>query len=359
MKRKDSLWSLGLMSGTSLDGVDAALIKTDGTTIDHFGPSTTVLYPESLRRNIRSILGGVGPVERVEREITDFHAEVALTIFEDSRPIKPDLVGFHGHTILHRPQEGKTWQIGDGALLSRKLTLPVINDFRSADVQAGGQGAPLVPVFHQALAQAKNKPIAFVNLGGVANVTWLGHKDQMIAFDTGPGNALLDDWILHHTGQAYDEEGRIAAKGKVSEAIIERFLSLDYFSRLPPKSLDRDDFSSIMTKMLSTLTLEDGAATLCAMTVASIVHAQKFFPQPVSEWFICGGGRHNKSLMLALQSSLVGKVMAVESAGWDGDALEAQAFAFLAVRSLYDMPLSWPSTTGVPLPQTGGCLFKV
>lgn len=347
--------ALGLMSGTSLDGVDAALLETDGVRVSGWGASLTVPYPADLRDALRGVLGGRGPVAEVEARITDFHTEVvrALLAREGGRGV--DVVGFHGHTILHRPEERLTWQIGDGARLAESLSIPVVNDFRSADVAAGGQGAPLVPVFHRALAGNLPRPVAILNLGGVGNVTWLGpSNDAILAFDTGPGNALIDDWALRWTGHPVDLDGELARQGSVDGAVVEIFSRHPYFARLPPKSLDRDDFARMVTPLLDGKTVADGAATLTALTVRSVLLAQRYFPAPAGQWLVCGGGRHNPVMMAGLRRALGVPVDAVESVGWNGDALEAQAFAFLAVRTLRGLPLTFPGTTGVARPLGGG-----
>lgn len=349
-----SVLSLGLMSGTSLDGVDAALLMTDGETAGSAGHALTVPYPDELRRAIRSVLGGEGPVAEVERALTLFHAEVAETLLARAGSPEVAVVGFHGHTILHQPDKRRTWQIGDGALLAEKLGIPVVNDFRSADVAAGGHGAPLMPAFHAALATGAERPLAVLNIGGVANVTWIGADGAMLAFDTGPGNALVDDWILHHTGELYDKDGAIAARGTPDGEAVDRFLAHPYFAKKPPKSLDRDDFRVWADSLVAGKNVADGAATLAAFTIAAIASARQWLPAAPGTWLVCGGGRLNATLMAGLRQSLRANVEAVESRGWDGDALEAQGFAYLAVRSLLNLPLSWPGTTGAPEPMKGG-----
>ncbi|MBX9635850.1 MAG: anhydro-N-acetylmuramic acid kinase, partial [Magnetospirillum sp.] len=228
--------ALGLMSGTSLDGVDAALVVTDGVAVERLGPALTVPYQPEQRERLRSVLGGVGPVDEVEREITHFHAEVVAKLLAANglAAAEVDVIGFHGHTISHRPQERHTWQIGDGRLLAELTGIPVVNDFRSADVAAGGQGAPLVPVFHRALASGIARPVAVLNLGGVGNVTWIGDDDSLLAFDTGPGNALIDDWALAHTGRPVDEGGVLARSGAVHSQVVARFADHPFFARIPP-----------------------------------------------------------------------------------------------------------------------------
>jgi anhydro-N-acetylmuramic acid kinase len=348
------------MSGTSLDGIDVAALATDGYRQVAAGPALTVPYPAAFRERLRAILGsetGSPDITAVEAELTRLHA-AAVGQFRARHPEAAfDLVGFHGHTILHRPAEHRTWQLGDGALLVRLVGVDVVADFRSADVAAGGEGAPLAPLYHAALAADMAKPIAILNLGGVGNVTWIGDRpDDILAFDTGPGNALIDDWIREHTGRAADIDGALARAGQASAAHVARFLAHSYFAREPPKSLDRDDFQGAIPDDLA---LADGAATLTEMSAVAVAAATRHFPAPPREWLVCGGGRHNPALMAALARLLPVPVHPVEAVGWDGDALEAQAFAYLAVRSVLDLPLSLPTTTGAPRPILGGQLFPV
>jgi anhydro-N-acetylmuramic acid kinase len=348
------------MSGTSLDGIDAALIRTDGETITELGPALTIAYDSDLRERIRGVLGAeklAREAASVARAVTLAHVEIVRILLARNAFPFADLqvIGFHGHTILHRPDAGITRQIGDGGLLAELTGIPVVNDFRTADVGAGGQGAPLVPLFHRALAQHLELPVAVLNLGGVGNVTWIGGAgdDEILAFDTGPGNALIDDWVLRHTGRAFDDNGAIAAAGTVNQEALAALLTNPFFSRKPPKSLDRNHFN--ITAMAG-LPVNDGAATLAAFTAASVASAQRHLPAAPKQWLVTGGGRHNSALMAALRGVLVAPVAAVESVAWDGDALEAQAFAFLAVRSLRGLPLSLPRTTGVSRPTLGGKL---
>jgi anhydro-N-acetylmuramic acid kinase len=346
--------AIGLMSGTSLDGIDVAVIETDGRSQVIPGAALTISYTTDFRERLRSVLGGVGPVAEVERELTQFHSEAVEHFLRQHPRCAIGIVGFHGHTILHRPVERRTWQIGDGAMLARRLGLDVVADFRSADVAAGGEGAPLAPLFHAALAAPLPKPVAVLNIGGVANVTWIGEGDAILAFDTGPGNAPIDDWVLRRTGAPADIGGALARAGRVSAPHLERFLERPFFDRPPPKSLDRDEFRDLVPIELS---LEDGAATMTEIAAAAAEASARHFPHPAREWLVTGGGRHNPALMGALRRRLVTSVRPVEKIGWNGDALEAQAFAYLAVRSLEGLPLSLPSTTGVPRPTCGGRLF--
>jgi anhydro-N-acetylmuramic acid kinase len=353
------LTTVGLMSGTSLDGVDAALVETDGVALFATGAALTVPYQPALRERVRALLGGAAPdaVAPVETELTRAHAAAvdALLAHAGMRRQDVDLIGFHGHTIDHRPAERRTWQIGDGALLSRLLGVPVVCDFRSADVAAGGEGAPLAPLFHAALTRTLERPVAVLNVGGVANVTWIGADDRLLAFDTGPGNALLDDWVRRHTGALFDGDGTLARAGRVDQDVVARLLAHDFFARRPPKSLDRNDFAALE---LGGLSVPDGAATLVACTVAAVAAATRHFPAPPRRWIVTGGGRRNPAIVAALGAALGAPVMLAEAVGWDGDALEAQAFGFLAVRSRRGLPLSLPETTGVAQPMTGGRLFE-
>ncbi|MCC7273411.1 MAG: anhydro-N-acetylmuramic acid kinase [Alphaproteobacteria bacterium] len=349
--------AIGLMSGTSLDGVDAALIETDGERVGAAGAALTHPYPPAFRDRLRSVLGGGGDVPGVERELTERHAEAVADLLRRAglAPADVAVAGFHGQTILHRPAERRTRQIGDGALLARLTGIPVVNDFRSADVAAGGEGAPFAPVFHRALAGDLGRPLAVLNIGGVANVTWIGRDGALVAFDTGPGNALVDDWVLRTTGRPYDADGALARSGRVDEDVLARLLAHPYFARPAPKSLDRDDFQGDAWRHLAAA---DGAATLAAFTVRAIVRALDQCPERPVRWLVGGGGRRNATLLDGLRAALGVPVDPVEAVGWDGDALEAQAFAFLAVRSLRGLPLSFPGTTGVPRPMAGGTCWR-
>jgi anhydro-N-acetylmuramic acid kinase len=352
--------TIGLMSGTSLDGVDAAWLETDGEVITSFGPTLTIPYDDGLRRKLRTILdtapgltpADAGLADAVAR-LTEYHVRAVKAL---ERPA--DLIGFHGQTILHQPDQRRTWQIGDAALLARETGMPVAHDFRSADVAAGGEGAPMAPVYHAALARGLPRPLAVLNVGGVANVTWIGASgtgdhEELIAFDTGPGNGPLDDWVARHTGQTFDRDGMLARSGQLDAAVLARLMAHPYFARRVPKSLDRLDFSrALAASGLDALTVPDGAATLVAFTAASI--AASVFPAPPLQWLVTGGGRHNPAIMGALRTALGVTVRPVETVGWNGDALEAQCFGFLAARVARGLPLSFPGTTGVPTAMPGG-----
>jgi anhydro-N-acetylmuramic acid kinase len=352
------LRALGLMSGTSVDGVDVALIETDGERVAAFGPTLTVPYPDEARRIIREAFGATVETEATraaEQVVTEMHV-AAVRAWGAKTGIAPDtldIVGFHGQTITHQPDRRFTWQIGDGAALAQALGVRVVNDLRSDDVAAGGQGAPLVPVYHAALAADLVRPLAVVNIGGVGNVTWIGADGTLLAFDTGPGNGPLDDWCARRAGQRYDKDGALAASGEVDRARVERFAEHRFFAKAPPKSLDRGDFNDAWAEGLSVV---DGAATLTRGTARAIALAARHFPAPVSQWVICGGGARNPTLLRAIAEETAARVVMAQYLGWDGDALEAQAFAFLAVRSLRGLPLTFPGTTGAPRPRTGGRL---
>jgi anhydro-N-acetylmuramic acid kinase len=359
---------IGLMSGTSLDGIDAALLETDGEDVVRPGPNLTVPYAPETRALLRAALdtardvaqGSPVPhsIRAAERVLTEAHGEAVTALLRKAGLAAEQvaLIGFHGQTILHRPQVHWTWQIGDGALLARLTGIDVINDFRSADVKAGGQGAPLMPLYHAALARKSGlaEPLVVVNIGGVAQVTYI-KGDLVLAFDTGPGNAPIDDWMHRHSGKPVDEDGAFAATGKVDDTALARMLADPYFGRVPPKSLDRMDFGMETVEALSPA---DGAATLTAFTAASLARAREHFPEPAATWIVSGGGRHNRTLMAMLKARVNAPVITAEKAGWDGDALEAEGFAYLAVRSKKGLPLSLPTTTGVKQPMTGGRYWK-
>ncbi|MBC8268389.1 MAG: anhydro-N-acetylmuramic acid kinase [Rhodospirillaceae bacterium] len=366
MTQHQPLTALGLMSGTSLDGIDAAVIKSDGERLLQSGAVASAPYDPDFRQRLRDCLGlkaDAPGVADVAAELTLRHREVVARLLDDNNlsPDDIDLIGFHGHTTVHRPEQRLTVQIGDPALLAAETGIKVVGDFRLNDVAKGGQGAPFASLYHLAMTRELEKPLAVLNIGGVANVTWIGpggsvENPEILAFDTGPGNALIDDWMGQAIGRPMDEGGRLARSGTLDENSLLGLLDNPYFARTPPKSLDRDDFAGAMQR-ISGLSAEDGAMTLSAFSVAAIVHAQEHFPEPAKRWLVCGGGRLNGTLMELLARSLGVPVDPIEAADLNGDALEAQAFAFLAIRSFYGMPLSMPNTTGVPRPLNGGVLY--
>ena len=357
--------ALGLMSGTSMDGIDLALVETDGRDQLRFGPTGFAPYGDADRALLRGALAAAvsltdrddrpGVLAEAEERVTALHA-AAVRGFVGAHPEAArglEVIGFHGQTVLHRPERRLTVQIGDGAALARACGVDVVSDFRAADVAAGGQGAPLVPVFHRALAGAGglSLPAAVLNLGGVGNITYLPERGDPLAFDTGPGNALIDDLMSERTGQACDRDGEAASAGTVDSAVVEGLMAHLYFSRPPPKSLDRDAWSRAATALLSTA---DAAATLTEFTVASVADALRHLPGTPSVVVVCGGGARNPALMERLRRRLPCPVREASALGWDGDAVEAQAFAHLAVRSRLGLPITFPTTTGAPAPLTGG-----
>jgi anhydro-N-acetylmuramic acid kinase len=332
------------------------------------GPALSYPYSEPFRAQLRAALveaAGLrrrderpGSLHLTEQYLTDLHAEAVTNFMEDCRiaPESVDIVGFHGQTVLHAPERRLTMQIGDGPGLARAVGIDVVYDLRAADVTAGGQGAPLAPVYHRALAaRLPERPVAVVNIGGVGNITWIGRDGTLIAFDTGPGNALLDDWMLTHIGRAVDADGATAARGRIDEDALTALLTHPYFGELPPKSLDRNAFSIDPVRGLS---LEDGAATLAAFTAASLARAREHIPEPPTLWVVSGGGRRNRTLMAMIAERVDGAVAPAEAAGFDGDAVEAEAWAYMAVRSLKGLPITFPGTTGVREPLTGGALAR-
>lgn len=349
----EPVWAMGLMSGTSLDGVDAALIRTDGERVAELGPWLSQPYEPEFRARLAAVLGRESVPADLVDELTDRHADAVRRLLAMAGLPAPlvAVVGFHGQTILHRPERRLTVQIGDAARLARATGLPVVGGLRLADVAAGGQGAPLAPAYHAALAADLPRPVAVLNLGGVGNVTWLGPQGAILAGDTGPANALIDDWALRHTGRAMDVDGALAAQGRVDEGVLARLLASPFFAKPFPKSLDRNDFDPGPVAVLGPA---DGAATLTAFTAACVARGALLLPSPPRQWLVTGGGRRNPVLMREISSRLQAPVAPVEKVGWRGDSLEAEAFGLLAVRSLRGLPLSWPGTTGVPTPQTGG-----
>lgn len=350
---------IGLMSGTSLDGVDAAWLTTDGVAIGELGPTLTLSYDAGLRAELRELLGRATTLSaddpllaRVTGRLTVVHVEAVAALGREV-----DLLGFHGQTILHQPAQRRTWQIGDAAFLARETGIAVAYDFRTADVAAGGQGAPLAPAYHAALVRDLAKPLAVLNIGGVANVTWIDADGGLVAFDTGPGNGPLDDWAIRHTGQPFDRDGALAATGRADPEVLARLLAHRYFRAPPPKSLDRLDFSrELAASGIESLSPADGAATLVAFIADSVALAG--FPEPPLRFLVTGGGRHNSAIMRALRETLGAPVEPVEAVGWNGDALEAQCFGYLAARTLHGLPITWPQTTGAPRPLPGGAVVR-
>jgi anhydro-N-acetylmuramic acid kinase len=359
--------AIGLMSGTSMDGIDVAHLATDGESFVEPGAARTYPWSAADRACLAAAVTaapGISrreerpePLAEAERLVTERHAEAVERFCKESGLALAaiELIGFHGQTVLHDPERRMTVQLGDGQALADRLNRPVAWDFRAADMEAGGEGAPLAPAYHAALAKRLGEaPIAFLNIGGVANVTWVGADGRLMAFDTGPGNAMIDDWVRQTTGQSFDQDGRLAKAGEPRRDIVEAYLRHPYFDEPPPKSLDRNAFD---LAPLAGLSPEDGAATLLAFTVEAILAALAHLPAPPRRWVACGGGRLNVGLMERLSAALAARgqaLVSAEDAGLDGDAIEAQAFAYLAVRAARGLPITFPGTTGVAAPTTGG-----
>jgi anhydro-N-acetylmuramic acid kinase len=367
-----AITAIGLMSGTSMDGIDLAILRTDGVNEITFGPSMAVAYEAAFRRRIEASLETAksivrredrpGDLAELEREITLRHA-AAVGEFIRTLPAawqNPDLIGFHGQTVLHRPHLGVTVQLGDGALLARETGVPVVYDMRANDMTHGGQGAPLVPAYHAALARslpepyAGMKPTVFVNVGGISNITYVPDKGDPVAFDTGPGNTLIDQWVSREGGVPYDAGGTIASEGGVVTEVAERYLGNPFFQKSGPKSLDRNDFTLALAEGLE---LSDGARTLAHVSAEAILKSVEHLPEPPKLWIVCGGGRKNPHIVGDLRAGAEkagAQVIVAEDAGLNGDATEAEAWAYLAVRSALGLPLTFPTTTGCGVPVSGG-----
>lgn len=372
----NSLTAIGLMSGASLEGIDAAFLTTDGEGHVEAGPSLHIPYSRDLkiwlRRAVKAALegrDGAADIGKAAGEVTTAHIDAVEALLEKAGVKRQhvDVIGFHGQTILHRSARGeesigRTWQIGDGAVLAEETKIDVVADFRTADVKAGGEGAPFAPIYHNALvstlAKQTDGPVGVINLGGVSNITYVPPEARgvdLIAFDCGPGNGLVDEWMELKTGEPMDRDGAFARAGKVHAEVLRMMLLNPYLRRKPPKSLDRYGFN---LDAVRALTPEDGAATLTAFTAACIRQSEAYLPETPALWIACGGGRHNAAMMEALQQALDAPVIAAEEAGWRGDNLGAECFAYLAVRSLRKLPLSYPKTTRVSAPMCGGVFHR-
>lgn len=356
--------AIGLMSGTSLDGVDAALIETDGEGQVRPVAFRTEAYSDAARAELAEATAlaltferprASPPIVAASDLIVRTHAMVVQKLLRDAGlgAEAVDVIGFHGQTVAHRPDRGWTWQIGDGQALADATGITVVGDFRSADVAAGGQGAPLIPIYHAALATGLARPVALLNLGGVANITWIGRDGALVAFDTGPANGLIDHWMEAEAGQRFDAGGALAGAGRIEPTVLDTMMDNDWFDLAPPKSLDRNDFTIQPARGLSAA---DGAATLTAFTARTVARALDHLPERPQRLLVAGGGRHNATMlaMIAAETGLTPEP--TDRLGWNGDALEAEGFAYMAVRRLRDLPISFPGTTGVPHPMTGGVI---
>jgi anhydro-N-acetylmuramic acid kinase len=362
----ETMLAIGLMSGTSLDGIDAALIETDGEGMVKPIAFRSEPYSDAARKQLQETtqLALTYEKPRLSPEIgaaTEMLTRRHLILIHQlmssaGRDMKEvDVVGFHGQTVAHRPDRGWTWQIGDGAMMASALGVPVVHDLRGADVAAGGQGAPLLPVYHRALLAGATLPVAVLNLGGVGNITFVGRDGTLVAFDTGPANGLVNDWMAEEAGKEFDEGGAFAATGTIDKAVLAAMLDNPWFDMAPPKSLDRADFTIQPARGLAPA---DGAATLTAFTAATVALALDHLPDRPTRLIVAGGGRHNATMMAMLSDACEIPVEPIEALGQNGDATEAEGFAYMAVRSLKGLPISFPGTTGVPEPLTGGRLSR-
>jgi len=357
--------ALGLMSGTSLDGVDVAVIETDGVEIFGFGPSFGTTYKPETRKELVGIVceavswGAKGPIPSsimAHASLIDTLHRNAILEFKWMHGLDYDLIGYHGQTVFHLPpsdrERGRTLQLGDGQSLADYCGLVTIFDFRTADVAVGGQGAPLAPIYHEALVRySKLKGrIAVLNLGGVANVTAIIDGKLAWATDCGPGNGPLDSWISRHTENDFDVDGELSRQGEVKHIYINQWLESDFFKRNIPRSADRYDFDVLPD--VRDLSIEDGAATLASFCAQAVARDLSDFG--ADQVVVCGGGRKNPAIMAMLDIHIDADILSAENVGWNGDMLEAQAFAYLAVRTLKGLPISFPETTGAPRPMTGG-----
>ncbi len=355
--------AIGAISGTSMDGIDVSIVTTDGGDYVEPGPGQTYAYTQVLRDKLLAFIGDPAraetePLDDLEAEVTSAHVAAVGAFMRDYgfSSATVALIGLHGQTVWHNPAKRFTRQLMRGDIAAARLGIDTVTRFRHADVAAGGQGAPFAPLYHRALATALTQPVMVLNWGGVGNVTYID-GEMVIAFDTGPASALIDDWVRRRCGVAFDDGGRIAAAGRVDPAILAALMANPYFALAAPKSLDRQEFHD-RAKIVGSLSDVDGAATLAAFTVAATVSALEHVPTQPVRWLVTGGGRLNLHLMGALQSALGVPVEPVESVGWQGDHIEAQCFGYLAVRSVLGRPLSLPTTTGVPTAMGGGELVR-
>ena len=356
---RTSYRAIGVMSGTSMDAIDVAAIETDGGSVVRPGAGGSYPYDTALRQQLLDVIADPqraesSPLADVEAAVTSAHGDAIQRFMKDHAIARAaiDVIGLHGQTVFHRPERRFTRQLGSARDIAARLGVRTVGRFRHADLAAGGEGAPLAPIYHKALASRLAQPLMVFNLGGVGNVTYL-RGDEVIAFDTGPASALMDDFVRRRCGLPFDADGKIAASGTPRRDLVEAFARHPYFDRPPPKSLDRNAFHAAAASVES-LPDDDAMATLAEFTVAAAVAALRHVPQRPREWLVTGGGRHNRHLMGRLADALRCPVAPVERVGWDGDMLEAQCFGYLAVRSLLGLPLSLPTTTGVPRPLTGG-----
>ena len=363
--------ALGLMTGTSADGIDVAVLTTDGKTKINLGPSGYYPFSNSFRSKIKSIFKKKVNIEKIKKQkrIVDIENEftylnfVAINKFLKKNKINKkeiDVVGFHGQTISHNPMNGYSWQIGNSQKLVNLLNVKVVSNFRDNDIKNGGQGAPLTPIFHYYLTKKIKKKICFINLGGISNVTYFNHRSKnslndILAFDAGPCCSLMDDWVSKNSNKKFDDLGILARSGNVKKEIIQNFLKKPYFSKLPPKSLDRSFFSLSLLKKLK---IRDGSATLNYLVADTLLKSFDYFPNYPDLCILSGGGRHNKFLVELINKKIKkSKILLAENYNWNGDSIEAHAFAYLSVRKLLNLPITYPKITGVKKPLSGGQVF--
>ena len=358
----DSLLALGLMSGTSIDGVDVALLKTNGLDNIINKGYQTYSFSKKIKNKIENFITARNSPKEITKLITDFHTSCVKDFIKKKNISlgSINIVGFHGQTIFHKPDQCWTWQLGDGQQLSNSLNIPVISNFRYRDVCLGGQGAPLVPIWHLAIINSMERekfPCVFINIGGVANITYIEDKNKIpISFDIGPGNAPLDFVMKKYFNKDFDSDGAESAHGTIALTSVNNILSDSWFDLLPPKSLDKNELDKVLTRHIKHLNPSDKAATLAKLVSSSAKKSMSFFSTPPKALYVCGGGRLNKTIMNGFNQEFGNIICSVDELGWNGDALEAGAFAYLAVRSLKGMSFTWKNTTGVSRATSGGLL---
>jgi len=362
-----NLYSLGLMSGTSMDGIDASIIKSDGEQSVEIIDDLYIKYDNIFRLELKKCIDLCKTnndikkiskrIKKLEKDLTLYHAKACKLIIQKNKKIKIDLIGFHGQTILHRPKEGCSKQIGDSNLLSKIIKTTVVSDFRTNDILNGGEGAPIAPLYHKLiLSKVSNYPSAIINIGGIANITYIENKKKIISFDTGPGNCLIDKWVENNSSMHFDKMGMLAQSGKLDKKILNKFLQDSYYKKEFPKSLDIKHFD---LNCLKKLNLEDGSTTLSILTVETIclaINSLNILPNII---LLSGGGRKNNFIIENIKKRINKPVKLVDEFNFDGDFIESQALAYLAIRSYFKKFITLPSTTGVKMPCTGGSIVKI
>ena len=362
-----NFFSLGLMSGTSMDGIDVSIIKSDGDQYVEIIDDLYLEYENRLKIKLRKIINLCSSKDQflkiskdihvIEKAITHYHAKACKLIIEKNKEIKLDLIGFHGQTVMHKPQEGYSIQIGDSKLLSKLTNTTVVSNFRENDILNGGQGAPLTPLYHQLILNKikLNPPLALINIGGISNISYMKEYDKIIGFDAGPGNYLIDKWIKLKANLEFDKDGLIAKSGKVNKDLLKKLLCDSYYKKKPPKSLDVKDFDF---QSINQLSLQDGLATLSMLTVESIIMAINSFEKYPNKILVSGGGRKNKFIFNNIKKNIKSSILLIDEFNFDGDFIESQAFAYLAIRSYLKKYITYPNITGVKKPSLGGTIFK-